>query len=150
MVLSPLPQKSLGCSEKLWVSKTFWLFDSIRSNWGEGGGNHLRRRSFPPPSPGEVGKCFRSLLPHPLPSLARAFRRETAIYPNYTTKPHPCQPQLYAKTQRQILKKLLHFEGKYAIIICVCASIHLLHGWSAATALHEHPGFKEAKYHGFD
>ena len=38
MVLSPLPRKTLGCSEKLWVSETFWFQTPIKVAVGKGAG----------------------------------------------------------------------------------------------------------------
>ena len=65
---------------------------------------------------------------------------------NYTTKAPACQLELCAKNQKQIFGNLLQKRGKYGIIVCVCVtSIHVFHGWSAASLCMNTPDFKEAK-----
>jgi hypothetical protein len=65
---------------------------------------------------------------------------------NYTTKAPACQLELYAKKPKQIFGNLLQKRGKYGIIVCVCVtSIHVFHGWSAASLCMNTPDIKEAK-----
>ena len=68
MVLSPLPRITSDCREKLQGISNFGVQNSLRRSCGKGGGNHLKRRSFPPPFPGKISVCFWLLFPYP-PSL---------------------------------------------------------------------------------
>ena len=57
MVPAPFPTTALRRVINRKVSDTQGFFTETQSNRGQGGKNHLKRRSFFPPSPEEVTAC---------------------------------------------------------------------------------------------
>ena len=67
MVLSPLPRNSWGCSEKLWVSKTFWFWTLFQAILGKGAGTISNAEVSRPLPLGRKSFVFGFCCPIPCP-----------------------------------------------------------------------------------
>ncbi len=100
---------------------------------GEGGENHLKRRSFSPPSPDKLSTCLRFVLPYPPHSLAGGAHHKTPICRLFvygiiqTAEKILCNGGNYCEKEYNYRNNPWYCNG-YCMVIGICKRIYKYSG----------------------